>query len=175
MRIAAQAVLAYVLLLAMGAVWQFLPATPANPEVIALLAVYLGLTARNGVAAPTLGAVLIGYLGDLLLGTPRGMYAFIAAIACVAGHLVHRRLLVRGIGVTIAFSFFIGGVAGCIQLLARLYVSTAPLEWEFGRLLYSALATGAAGPIVFRLCRSVDARFARTHRERDAALEGLIP
>jgi hypothetical protein len=41
--------------------------------------------------------------------------------------------------------------------------------------LMSALLTALAGPLVFRLCRQTDARFARTRRERDAAAEGLIP
>ena len=36
-------------------------------------------------------------------------------------------------------------------------------------------AIAAPIPLVFRLCRQTDARFARTRRERDAAAEGLIP
>jgi hypothetical protein len=37
------------------------------------------------------------------------------------------------------------------------------------------LATALAGPIVYRAYRRIDAAFARTHRERDHALEGLNP
>ena len=38
-----------------------------------------------------------------------------------------------------------------------------------------ALATALIGPLVWRLFRRIDAAYARTHRERDAALEGLAP
>jgi hypothetical protein len=37
------------------------------------------------------------------------------------------------------------------------------------------LATAVLGPLVWRMFRRIDAAFARTHRERDAALEGLAP
>jgi hypothetical protein len=39
-------------------------------------------------------------------------------------------------------------------------------------LLLSAALTAVLGPGYFRLCRLVDARFARTQRDRDEALEG---
>ncbi len=35
-------------------------------------------------------------------------------------------------------------------------------------LIASAALTGLFGPLVFRLCRFIDARFARTDREREA-------
>ena len=38
-----------------------------------------------------------------------------------------------------------------------------------------AIATALVGPLVWRLFRRIDAAYARTHRERDAALEGLAP
>ena len=44
---------------------------------------------------------------------------------------------------------------------------------ELGWLAVASIVTGLFGPLVFWLCRRLDARFARTHRERDAALEGL--
>jgi hypothetical protein len=37
------------------------------------------------------------------------------------------------------------------------------------------VATATLGPLVWRIFRRIDAAFARTHRERDAALEGLAP
>jgi hypothetical protein len=44
---------------------------------------------------------------------------------------------------------------------------------ELSRVAGVALATGVVGAPVLRLYRRIDAGFARTHRERDAALEGL--
>jgi hypothetical protein len=37
------------------------------------------------------------------------------------------------------------------------------------------VTTAVVGPVVWRIFRRIDAAFARTHRERDAALEGLAP
>ena len=175
MRIAAQVLVAYLLILVLGASWQFVPTVQATPSVIALIAVYLGLTARRGIASAVCGAVAVGYLGDLLFGTPLGLHALVAGVVCIAGHLVHRRLLVRGIGVTAGFSLFVGVLAGFIELLIRLYLGVVPLGAETGTFVVSAMCTAIAGPIVFRICRAVDARFARTHREREAALEGHTP
>ncbi len=176
MRIAAQVLLAYVLILVLGCLWRLLPLGRAAPDVVALSAVYLGLTARHRVAPATLGAVVLGYLGDLLLGTPRGMLAFSAGIICILGHVIHRRLIVRGWIVTIAVAFFTGLFAGVIGLILRASAGLIPsgVGVEFLILLSVAALTGLAGPLIFRLCRMIDARFARTYRERDA-IEGLAP
>jgi hypothetical protein len=178
MRIAAQVLLAYALVLVLGCVWRWMPLPRAAPDVVALCAVYLGLTARRGLAPSTLGAVMIGYLGDLLTGTPQGLLALTAGVMCIAGHVIHRRLLVRGWAVTIGFSFFTALLAGLVALGLRALgglVPEAAMDGEMWVLLLACAVTGLAGPLVFRLCRRLDARFARTHRERDAALEGLVP
>jgi hypothetical protein len=76
-----------------------------------------------------------------------------------------------------AFSALVGLASGLILLGLRVWLGrfSGALGSELWTLLLSALATGLAGPLVFRLCRRVDGRFARTQRERDAALEGLLP
>ena len=175
MRIAAHVFLAYVLVLCLGAVWRLLPLRPV-PDVVALIAVYLGLTARGQVAPSTLGAVISGYLADLLFGTPRGLLALTAGVLCLIGHLVHQRLLVRGRLFTIGFSFFTGLVAGLVILAIRLGADRVRggLGSELYVLLGSALLTGLAGPVVFRICRLVDARFARTRRDRDVTVGGAL-
>ena len=177
MRIAAQVLLAYALLLVFGCVWRFVPGWRAVPDVVALCAVYLGLTARQRLMTPTLGAVILGYLGDLLLGTPRGLLALIAGLICIFGHLIHRRLIVRGWMVTVVLATFTGLIAGVLSLMIRALAGLVPagVGADLGMLVRSALLTGLAGPLVFRLCRIIDARFARTHREREAAIEGLAP
>ncbi len=54
------------LLLVLGATWMGLGVlSEAKPEVAAMAAAYLGLTARNGVAGAVGGAVVVGYLADL--------------------------------------------------------------------------------------------------------------
>lgn len=174
MRIAAQVLLAYGLLLLFGCLWHYLPLDLAVPEVAALSAIYLGLTARQRLAPATLGAVIIGYLSDLLLGTPRGSQALVAGVICILGHLIHRRLILRGRMVTMFLAAFTGLGAGLVGVPVRWFAGHLPDGGgALGAMVQAALVTGLIGPLVFRSCRAVDARFARTHREREAAREGL--
>jgi rod shape-determining protein MreD len=177
MRVAAQVLLAYGIILVVGCLWRFMPFDRAAPNLVALSALYLGLTARHRLAPSTLGAVVLGYLADLLMGTPRGLMALTAGILCIFGHVIHRRLIVRGFGVTLAVTFSTGLAAGILTLLLRAYGGLVPRSAgiEPAMLFYNAALTALAGPVVFRLCRTLDARFARTYRERDATLEGLAP
>jgi len=177
MRIAAHVFLTYALVLLLAVIWRMLPFGRAVPDIVALSAVYLGLTARDRVVPAVIGAVIVGYLADLLIGTPRGLLALNAGIVCFVGHLIHRRLLVRGWLFIAVFSFFTAVVSG-MSLLAITALSGLRVA-GFGSglrvLALSALLTAVVGPPVFRLFRRLDAWFARTQRERDAALEGLIP
>ncbi len=177
MRTAAQIGIAYAMVLALCAVWRLGPLPRAMPDVVALFAVYLGLTARIQVAPSVLGAIIIGYLADLLLGTPRGVLALDAGLLCLFAHLVHRRLLVRGWVFTAGFTAFTAVVSGLVVMALRAYMGVGPGRFgdELALLAATAALTGVIGPFVFRLCRVVDARFARTQRDRMAALEGLIP
>ena len=184
MRTAVQVLAGYALLLVFGAVWRLAPITLAAPDLLAVVAVYLGLTARTVViggatlrlAPATLGAIVLGYLADLLCGSPRGALALSAGLVCVAGQLVQRHLILRGLLASMVLAFFAGLLSGVILLLIRLSGGlTAGDSWrEAGMLLASAVLTGVVGPLVFRMCRSIDARFARTAREREITLGGLV-
>ena len=169
--------LGYFMVLAMGVLWRLGPLDRAIPDVVALCAIYLGLAARERVAPSMLAAVVIGYLADLLLGGPLGLLSIGAGVMCLVGHFVQGRLIVRGLLFTAGFAVVVGLVSALVLLALRAFhgLVGAGVGSQFVTILLSALTTGLAGPIVFRLCRQVDARFARTQRERDAALEGLIP
>ncbi|ACY18405.1 rod shape-determining protein MreD [Haliangium ochraceum] len=174
MRVAAQVLMAYGLVLLFASTWHFLPLDRAVPEVGALCAMYLGLTARYRLAPAVLGAVLIGYLSDLLMGTPRGSQALIAAVICCIGHLIHRRLILRGRVAAVLVAVVTGLLAGLVGALLRIYAGHLPDGAQpLSSTLWVALASGLMGPLVFRLCRALDARFARSLREREAAREGL--
>jgi rod shape-determining protein MreD len=174
-RLAAQVFLAYFLFLVVGALWRLTPFERAIPDLVALFAVYLGLGTRDRLAPSMLAAVVMGYLADLLMGAPRGMFAATAAFLCLLGHLVQGRLIVRGRLFTIVFAAVVGLVSGLFGLALRAWLDrvSGGFGFEVTTLLLSALFTGLVGPLVFRMCRRTDGRFARTQRERDAAVEGL--
>jgi rod shape-determining protein MreD len=177
-RTATVVLVAYALILVLGSVWRVLPLGPAAeavPDLAAVTAAYLGLTARRGIAPAVGGAVIVGYLADLLSGAPTGLGALICGVVCILGYGVHRRLLVRGWAVTLGFSGFTGAAAALLSVAMRAIVgpALAPTSTELLHVVASGFATALFGPLVLRLLRRVDAAFARTHRERDHALEGI--
>jgi len=179
MRSATIVLIAYGLMLVCAVAWRSLPLpiigdTP--PDLAALTAAYLGLTARRGLAGAVGAAVLTGYLADLLSGSPHGLLALTCGLVCLAAVGVQRRILVRGWALTVGFAVATSLLAFILGLLIR--AISAPLAGgatELWGALRTVLVTGVGGLFVLRLYRRVDAAFARTHRERDHALEGLAP
>jgi rod shape-determining protein MreD len=169
MRMAAQVFLAYFAVLVMASVWRLGPVTSVAPDIVAIFAAYLGLTARSRVAGATLAAAIIGYLGDLLLGTPVGLQATTAALVCVFGHLIHRRMLVRGLALTVMFSLLIGAVAALVSLGLRAYfdlLGDGGMRW--GAMFLTVLMTGVFGPIAFVAANALDRRFVRASHLQSA-------
>ena len=178
MRTAAIVLVAYLLCVVVGALWRLLPWIPdAIPDLGALTAAYLGLTARRQVSPAIGAAIVLGYLIDLISGAPPGLVALVLALTTLVARAVQQRILVRGAVISIAFSAFVALLAGVLALVVRaLYrIPAAAFSIELGHLAEVTLATAILGPAVWRIFRRIDAAFARTHRERDAALEGLAP
>lgn len=178
MRTATIVLVAYALCILVSSVWRLLPSDLAQtvvPDVVALTAAYLGLTARRWLSRAVAGAVVLGYLGDLISGAPPGLYALVSGVVAMIAHAVHSRVLVRGFAMTLGFSIFVGATAALLVLGVRLAVGLPLGEGgaELARVAGVALATGLVGAPTLRLYRRIDAGFARTHRERDAALEGV--
>ena len=178
MRTATIVLVAYLLCVAVAAIWRLLPwIGDAIPDLGALSAAYLGLTARRQVSPAIGGAIVLGYLIDLISGAPPGFIALVLAFTTLIARAVQQRILVRGAAMTIAFSAFVALIAGVLALIVRMLyrMQSAAFAIELKHVVFVTLATAALGPLVWRIFRRIDAAFARTHRERDAALEGLAP
>ena len=180
MRTATLVLVAYGLCVIIAAAWRLLPFAMVRdgvPDIGALTAAYLGLTARRDVAPAVGGSVVLGYLVDVIGGAPAGLAALTLGLTSLVTRSVQQRLLVRGLALTVAFSGFVAVVSRVFSLVVRaLYgVSHASMLVELRHLALVAVATALVGPLVWRMFRRVDAMFARTQRERDAALEGLAP
>jgi rod shape-determining protein MreD len=123
------------------------------------------------------GAIVLGYLIDLISGAPPGLLALVLALTTLVARAVQQRILVRGAVISIAFSAFVALVAGVVALAVRMLyrMPSATFTVELQHVAMVTLATAAVGPLMWRMFRRIDAAFARTHRERDAALEGLAP
>lgn len=180
MRTATLVIVAYLVCVIIASVWRLLPISvfrDAAPEVGALTAAYLGLTARRGVAPAVGGSVVLGYLVDVISGNPPGLMALVLGLTGLIARAVQQRMLVRGLVMTMAFSAFVALVASVLALVVRgvYHVPRAAFALELQHIALITVCTAIVGPLVWRMFRRIDAAFARTHRERDAALEGLAP
>jgi len=177
-RTATIVIVAYLVCVIVAATWRVLPwIHEAIPDVGALTAAYLGLTARRQIAPAVGGAVVIGYLIDLISGAPPGLIALVLGITTLVARAVQQRILVRGAAISIAFSAFVALFVGVLTLLVRAVyrIPSAGFSIDLQHIAYMTVATAIVGPLLWRMFRRIDAAFARTHRERDAALEGLAP
>lgn len=180
MRTGVIVLVAYVAAVIVATIWRLLPIDllhEAIPDVGALTAAYLGLTARRGAAGAVGGSVVLGYLIDVISGTPPGLCALVFGLTCLIARTAQQRILVRGVAMTMGFSAFVALLAGVVGLIVGvLYgVPRAGAVTVLQNLALVAIASALAGPAVYRAYRRIDAAFARTHRERDHALEGLNP
>ena len=179
MRTGTLVLVAYVACVILGAVWRLMPAAlnDAVPDLGAMTAAYLGLTARRSVAPAVGGSVVLGYLIDLISGAPPGLCALVLALTCLIARAIQQRIYVRGAAMTIVFSAVIALVAAALMLLVRALYQVPHAAWsvELRHVALVAVATAVVGPAVWRMFRRIDAAYARTAREREAALEGLAP
>ena len=178
MRTATIVLAAYLLCAVVAATWRVLPwIVDAIPDVGALTAAYLGLTARRQVSPAIGGGLVLGYLIDLISGAPPGLFSLVLALTTLAARAIKQRILVRGAAISIAFSAFVALISGALALIVRVAcrMESATFAIELSHVAQVTIATAILGPLVWRMFRRIDATFARTHRERDAALEGLAP
>jgi rod shape-determining protein MreD len=177
MRTGTLVLVAYILCVIVAASWHSLPhaVRDAIPDIGALTAAYLGLTARRNVAPAVGGSIVLGYLVDLISGAPPGLLALVLGLTCLVARAVQQRIYVRGTTMTIAFSGFVAIVSSLAAIVVRALYGMPRAAWsiELRHLALVAIATAIVGPLVWRVLRRIDAAYARTHRDRDAALEGI--
>lgn len=151
------------------------------PDLGFLVALYAGLHCRlaGGPAAMLrdarpeamagLGAAL-GYLLDVVGGTPRGLLALACALWLLGLRAVANRLMVRGLRAVM-------GVAALTMLLFRFTMwllnaaFAAELEWSgLGSALGEAISTGLFAPLAFAALRRMDSWLWRDPRMQRGGL-----
>jgi rod shape-determining protein MreD len=143
------AVAALAAMLLQTTVFPALPLLPVVPDLILVLAVYLGIR-HPGVGGAS-GAFLLGYFLDTFSGTALGVNAFSMTAVYAGARLTARRLWVEG-GVPVMAIVFLGGCVRALAMLALagLLASRAPVWQHVVRygFLEAALAALVA-PAVF--------------------------
>ena len=149
---------------------------PSAPLLAGLVAVHVGLSTKARPFAALCTATAVGYISDIVQGTPPGLCAFSAGVVALLFYLVQGRLLLRGWIFTIFLGLVGAAIAASIMALFR--------DWSGGgsppagyatMILQASVVSALFAPLVFGVCKRIDAKMVRTERERQLVLEGVLP
>lgn len=129
-------------------VFRWVPGLPVVPDILLVLAVYLG--SRHHSIPGACGAFLLGYFVDTFSGTLLGQNAFAFTAVYAAVHLVARNLwMERGLPV-MAVAFFAGWVRVAALAVAGAVAGSPPLWHHVIRYgIVEALLAALVAPPVF--------------------------
>ena len=136
--------------------------------LVAACVVYVGL--HGGNVDGSVAAAGMGYVLDLMSGSPKGLMTFLAVLLFVAIRAVSAAVDVRSRG---AFALLSGVAAlffslgGLLLMRATSAPETAPGATLLPRMLLDAILTGALSPAVLVGLRRLDRAF---HREEPGLL-----
>ena len=145
---AALAATAIVAMVLQTNVFPSIPALPVAPNLMLVLAVYLGVFHRNMGGA--LGAFLLGYFLDAFSGVRLGINAFAFTLVFASVQLVARSIWVQGSLPVIVVVFVAGCVRGVVMLAILRLAGGAPL-WHhvFWYTVVESMAAALTAPAVF--------------------------
>lgn len=136
--------------------------------LLAACVVYLGL--HGGNVDGSVASAGVGYVMDLMAGSPKGLMTFLAVLLFLVVRAVSAAVDVRG---RAAFAL-LSGLGAIFLSLGALFLTryTVPAEAAPGasllpRMLVEGLLTGALSPLVLGALRRLDAAF---HREEPGLL-----
>lgn len=136
--------------------------------LLAACVVHQGL--QGGNVDGSVGAAGIGYVLDLVTGTPKGLMTFLAVLVFVIARSVSTAVDVKG---RAAFGLLSGAAALLLSIGALVltrYTSTDEVSPRLAlvpRALAEAFVTGLAAPLLLPALRRIDALF---HREEPGLL-----
>jgi rod shape-determining protein MreD len=145
---AALAATAIVAMVLQTTVFPYIPALPVAPNLMMVLAVYLGVFHRNMGGA--LGAFLLGYFLDAFSGVRLGINAFAFTLVFASVQLVARSIWVQGSLPVIVVVFVAGCVRGVVMLAILALAGGTPL-WQHvvWYTVVESMAAALTAPAVF--------------------------
>ena len=151
---------------------RMLPGLSPGPDVVLLVVLHAGLSARGGSAGLSLLAFALGYLADLSAGAPKGLHMAACVLLAQLSRAASSRLMVRGALLTGLVAAFFAGIYHLGLASARVLLEVGPGPgllrpgvWAPLRQVAPAvLATALWGPVVFAVLRRLDRAFSRDPR-----------
>jgi len=147
---AALAATAIVAMVLQTTVFPSIPALPVAPDLMLVLAVYLGVFHRN--LGGALGAFLLGYFMDAFSGVRLGVNAFAFTLVFAGVQLVARSIWVQGSVPVMAVVFVAGAVRGLVMMAILTLAGGTPLWHDV--LWYTVIepiAAALVAPAVFAM------------------------
>ncbi len=124
-----------------------------------LLVVVLYVALHDDVMEGAALSAVAGYLTDLTSAAPAFLYTFLAVLTFVVIRLGGSALKTEGGAQSAAVAFGASLVHSVIATLVFGFFTGAGFHFEVGTLLWSAVGTGLAAPVVFSILRRLDAGF----------------
>ena len=133
------------------------------PDVPLLVVLYLGLSGRGALSAHIGIALAIGYLADILGGSPKGLHSLSLGLIMLAARPLSSRLLVQRRWQEIVITVFgasVHGLVVCALAIEPGGSSFAPSVWELSRTLpLQIVLTALCAPIVYPLLQRIDQKW----------------
>lgn len=146
----------FLLVVAQASLRQLLPVVALVPDPALLLVLYLGLTPRQGAWVGAIGAMVLGYLTDLLGAAPKGLYALVYVLLFYTARGAQIRLLTRGWVFEVWFCLLAAFVGGFLVMVGRALAAPAVGVRGYSVAVLQAVATAATAPVVFFVGRRLD-------------------
>ncbi len=151
-------------LLAFGYVWlviltplrQLVPQLVPFPDIGLLVVLYAASVVKGSPSAGAAVAVILGYVGDLATGAPKGLTSLTFGAAYFLLRALGPRVYLGRTASQVLTAFLLAAAVGTSQAL--LLGATAPygLWFLWKAAMASAAATAAAAPVIVNLLRRLD-------------------
>ena len=129
----------------------------ARPDLLLIVVLYLAL--HDDVMEGAALSAVAGYFSDLTSATPAFLYTFLAVLTFVALRLGGAALKTEGGAQSAAVAFGASIAHSVVATLVFGFFTGAGVHLALAPLLWSALGTGLAAPLVFSVLRRLDAGF----------------
>jgi rod shape-determining protein MreD len=163
------------LLLMQSVLLQLVPVYLPTPALGVLVTLHVGLSPRWGVSASVFVGFALGYLFDLVSGTPRGTHALVYSLLALGAALLAPRLSVRGFVLRAAAGLVVALVGGLLVLIVRVLAGSGSPAGGFRLVLLDAALTGVLAPLVLALLDRLDGRVDAARGEAGMVARGGKP
>jgi rod shape-determining protein MreD len=129
----------------------------ARPDLLLVVVLYLSL--HDEIIRGAALSAVAGYFSDLTSATPAFLYTFLAVLTFVVLRMGGSALKTEGGAQSVAVAFGASLVHSLIATVVFGFFTGAGFHLEIAPLLWSALGTACAAPMVFYILRRLDAGF----------------